>query len=69
MDEVWRVIRDARNYEVSDLGRVRNRKTGRILKAGKNTAGQDQVVLMDGGFRLGRGVRSLVKKEFGFCHF
>lgn len=66
MDEIWRPVRDARTYEISSLGRVRNRRTGRILKPSKNASGQDQVVLMDGGYRLGRGVRAMMKKEFGY---
>ena len=32
MDEQWKVVRGHRNYEVSNMGRVRNVKTGRILK-------------------------------------
>jgi hypothetical protein len=68
-EEVWRIIPEARNYEVSDQGQVRNRRTGRVLKASKTTSGRDQVVLMDGGYRLGRTVKSLMKKEFGSRHF
>ena len=30
--EVWRVCRDAPFYEVSNLGRVRNRSTGKQLR-------------------------------------
>lgn len=30
--EQWKAIRGHSNYEVSDMGRVRNVKTGRILK-------------------------------------
>ena len=30
--EVWRVCRDAPLYEVSNLGRVRNRSTGKQLR-------------------------------------
>lgn len=32
MQEEWRIIQDYPNYSVSNLGRVRNDKTGRILK-------------------------------------
>ena len=32
MEEVWKQIKGNKNYEVSNLGRVRNIKTGRILK-------------------------------------
>lgn len=34
MEEIWEVIKDFPKYEVSTLGRVRNCKTGRVLKAG-----------------------------------
>lgn len=30
--EVWRTINDHSNYEISSFGRVRNKKTGRVLK-------------------------------------
>ena len=30
--EVWRVCRDAQLYEVSNLGRVRNRATGKQVR-------------------------------------
>ena len=32
MEEIWKVIEYATNYSVSNLGRVKNNKTGRILK-------------------------------------
>lgn len=32
MNEQWKAVRGHRNYEVSNMGRVRNAKTGRILK-------------------------------------
>ena len=34
--EEWKDIKDYENYEVSNLGNVRNKKTGRILKSNKN---------------------------------
>jgi len=33
VNEVWENIEDFENYVVSNLGRVKNKKTGRILKA------------------------------------
>jgi hypothetical protein len=33
--EVWKKIQEYENYEVSSLGRVKNSKTGRILRQGK----------------------------------
>ena len=32
MQECWKAIRKNRNYEVSDMGRVRNIRTGTVLK-------------------------------------
>ena len=32
MEEEWRLIEGFPNYEVSSLGRVRNRTTGQVLK-------------------------------------
>ena len=37
--EVWRVCRDAPRYEVSNLGRVRNRSTGKQLRAPPTSSG------------------------------
>ena len=34
MNEIWKDIEEAPNYEVSNLGRVRNKKTRRILNPG-----------------------------------
>lgn len=32
MKEIWKVIEECPGYEVSDTGKIRNSKTGRILK-------------------------------------
>jgi hypothetical protein len=37
-NEVWKIVEEFTNYEVSNLGRVKNRKTNRILKS-CNTGG------------------------------
>lgn len=68
MHEEWRQIRDATNYEVSDEGRVRNKKTGRILKQQK-ISNTPIVNLMDAGFQLGRSVPKLVEEAFGHRPF
>lgn len=39
MEEEWKLINDYNNYSVSNLGRVRNDKTGRILKCSLNKDG------------------------------
>ena len=43
--ERWRPIEDFKNYEVSSYGRVRNVKTGRILKQNLNEHGYYQIML------------------------
>lgn len=47
MEEIWKTIEDFPNYEVSNQGRVRNKKTGRILKHGDNGRGYKFVVLYE----------------------
>jgi hypothetical protein len=32
MEEIWKTVEKAPNYEVSNIGRVRNKKTGKLLK-------------------------------------
>lgn len=39
MKEIWKVIDEYPNYEVSNMGQVRNKITGRILKQGNNGNG------------------------------
>jgi hypothetical protein len=36
MEEIWKDIEGYGNYEVSSLGKVRNKKTGKVLKGNKN---------------------------------
>jgi hypothetical protein len=43
--EEWRKIKDYPRYEVSDLGRIRNIKTGRILRYRDNGKGYAKVLL------------------------
>ena len=38
MEEIWKVIKDAPNYSVSNLGRVKNNKTEHIMKTQKSEA-------------------------------
>lgn len=46
--ENWKIIEDFTNYAVSDLGRVKNRTTGRIMKPGLR-AGYPSVSLYKSG--------------------
>ena len=36
MNEFWKEVRDHPNYEVSNTGQVRNRRTGRVLRQSLN---------------------------------
>lgn len=51
-------------YEVSNLGRVRNKKTGRILKPFKNTNGYFRLDLCKNGIRRAAKVHRLVAEAF-----
>ena len=53
MVETWKVIAGYENYEVSDQGRVRNVKTGKMLKPTGNKQGRYYV-------SLGRGNKKYV---------
>lgn len=50
MDEIeeWRSVEDYPNYEVSSLGRVRNVRTGRVLKNGYFKNGYVKITLTNG---------------------
>ena len=45
INEEWRAVEEAPNYEVSNYGEVRNIKTGKILKPGKLKSGYLKVSL------------------------
>ena len=45
INEEWRSIDGFINYQISNLGRVRNANTGRILKPGWGTGGYLKVTL------------------------
>lgn len=64
MKEQWKDIADFDNYEVSDLGRVRNKKTKRILRLGKDTGGYVQVKLYNDGIKKSIKVHRLVAGAF-----
>ncbi|MFU8688450.1 HNH endonuclease [Rossellomorea sp. FS2] len=60
MSERWILIEENRNYSVSDLGRVRNNKTGRILKPRYDAKGYSRANLQGKDYRTHR----LVAKHF-----
>jgi hypothetical protein len=62
--EEWRVIGGFDNYSVSNIGRVRNDRTGRILKAGLGSNGYLGVCLFNGGVKSSKSVHKLVATGF-----
>lgn len=65
MTEQWREIAAQPNYEVSDLGNVRNKKTGRILQPSLNQHGHAKVNLpTDEGKTKTRQVNHIVAEAF-----
>ena len=61
--ENWRSINLYLNYEISDIGRVKNVKTGRILKPSINTGGYYYVNLCNGG-KVKHKIHRLVAEAF-----
>ena len=69
MDEIiiveeWRNINGYLNYQVSNIGRVRNIKSGCILKPGTNHNGYLYLILCLNGKRKSRKVHHLVALAF-----
>jgi len=64
MDENWKTIEMFPEYSVSDRGRIRSDKSGRILSLNVNQYGVVQVGLMHDGVQYHRSVPLLVAKAF-----
>lgn len=64
MEEQWRPIEFFPDYSVSDWGRIRTDKTGRILSLNQNQYGVANVGLMRDGIQQHRSVPLLVAKAF-----
>lgn len=64
MDEQWIDIEEFSEYAVSNYGRVRSNKSGRILSTSPNQFGVVQVGLMKDGVQYHRSVPLLVAKGF-----
>ena len=64
--EIWKNIEEATNYEVSNLGNVRNTKSGQILNPGVSGNGYKQVSLKmkDNNKFMKRYVHRLVATYF-----
>lgn len=63
-NEIWKTIEDYPNYEVSNLGRVRNRKTLKLMTPCKNKIGYMLVMLSGGAKNKTPYVHRLVAKAF-----
>ena len=44
-NEVWKIMKEHSNYEVSNLGKIKNKKTGRIRKTSINNKGYEQFIV------------------------
>jgi hypothetical protein len=64
MIEAWMPIKNFPEYSVSNNGKVRSDKTGRILSLNENQFGVLQVGLMRDGIQFHRSVPLLVAKAF-----
>lgn len=64
MDEIWKVIENYPNYEISNHGRIRNIKTERILRTFLNHKGYEIVTLSHNGKQKTEIVHILVANAF-----
>lgn len=62
--EIWLPVDEVRGYEVSNLGRVRNEKTGRVLIPNHNGREVLLVNLSHAGYSISRPVKKLVAEAF-----
>ena len=62
--EVWRSIKNYDNYVVSSFGRVKNTKTGKVLKASDNGHGYLIIDLYENAIRKSYQVHRLVANAF-----
>ena len=64
MAEEFRIIKDFPNYSISNLGRVRNNATDRILKPGIDGRGYYYVNLCKDGYAYAKNIHKLVALMF-----
>lgn len=62
--EIWCTIKDFDNYQASNYGRIRNARTGRILKTTINQNGYECVTLRKNNMQYVRRVHRLVADAF-----
>lgn len=64
MNEYWKTIDHFPEYSVSNFGKIRSNKSGRLLSTSPNQFGVVQVGLMKDGIQYHRSVPLLVAKAF-----
>lgn len=66
VDEIWRVIQEFPNYEISNLGNVLNLRTERLMRTSNTGFGHVKITLVSeyDGKRYTRSVAQMVAKEF-----
>ena len=64
INEIWRSIDGFPDYQVSNIGRVRNADNGRIIRGTLNKYGYVVVVLYNDHTRTNTYVHRLVAREF-----
>ena len=67
--EIWLTIKHNDNYEVSNLGNVRNKKTKRILKSAISNKGYYLVALSRDCKQHTYTIHKLVMEHFNRCAF
>lgn len=67
MEEKWKPVNGFTNYEVSDEGRIRNKRTGRKLRVCPDDLGYERVSLKEGNKKYNRRVHRLVAEAFVDC--
>ena len=45
MEEIWKTMKEHNNYEVSNYGKIKNKKTGRILKTTISYKGYERFIV------------------------
>lgn len=65
--ENWKTINNFENYEVSDLGRVRNKKTGKVLKPKISNSGYEYISLYKKGKETKKYIHRLMLENFKPC--
>lgn len=64
MKEIWKTISDFNNYEVSNLGNIRNITTGKVLKSSDNGRGYLKVILYQNNKKYTKKIHRLVAEAF-----